>query len=178
MQQLSYIHGTSDVPLLGETIGSYFDRIVAAYPDNEAVVSRHQGVRYTYRQLHAEVERLARALLAAEVEKGDRVGIWSPNNVEWIVVQYATAKIGAMLVNINPAYRTHELSYVLNQSGVSVIIAAAGFRQTSYVDMVQEVWSEAPSLKQVYIIASDAPPGMGVWNALMERSVEASEEDL
>ncbi len=178
MQQLSYIHGTSDVPLLGETIGSYFDRIVAAYPDNEAVVSRHQGVRYTYRQLHAEVERLARALLAAEVEKGDRVGIWSPNNVEWIVVQYATAKIGAILVNINPAYRTHELSYVLNQSGVSVIIAAAGFRQTSYVDMLQEVWSEAPSLKQVCIIASDAPPGMGVWNALMERSVEASEEDL
>ncbi|PZC49249.1 MAG: fatty-acyl-CoA synthase [Chloroflexi bacterium] len=176
--QLSYIHGASDVSLLGDTIGGYFDGVVEAYPDNEAVVSRHQGVRLTYRQLQAEVDRLARALLALGVEKGDRVGIWSPNNVEWIIVQYATAKVGAILVNINPAYRTHELSYVLNQSGVSVLIATAGFRQANYAAMVQEVWSETPGLKQVFIIGPEAPAKMETWDALLERAGQVSGDDL
>ena len=126
MTRASYIHGASQIPLVGDTIGAYFDRTVAEHANNEAVVSLHQGVRYTYEQLHAEVERAARGLMGLGVVKGDRVGIWSPNNSEWVVVQYATAKIGAILVNINPAYRTHELEYALRQSGVSLLVAARG----------------------------------------------------
>src|SRR5919197_3882825 len=104
---LAYAQGTSDVPLRGETIGAMWDAIVGTHGDRLALVSRHQGIRWTYAELHEQVERCARALLAAGVAKGDRVGIWSPNNAEWGVVQFTTTKIGAILVNINPSYRAH-----------------------------------------------------------------------
>jgi len=142
MTEPSYVHGHSDAPPLGETIGRRFDATATAHPDAEAIVSRHQGLRYTYGELRREVDLVARGLMAFGVEKGDRVGIWSPNNVEWMVVQYATAKIGAILVNINPAYRTHELEYAIRQSGVSVLISARGFRQTDYLGMLHEVVPE------------------------------------
>ena len=120
----SYVHGASPVPLLGETIGQNLDRTAARVPDNDALVSVHQGVRLTYAQFSAAVEEVARGLLALGVEPGERVGIWSPNNAEWVTLQYATAKAGAILVNINPAYRTSELAYALGQSGVSTLVLA------------------------------------------------------
>src|SRR5690349_11886660 len=118
-ETLSYVHGASDVPLIGATIGDLFDRVAEQYPDQEALVSCHQGLRYTYRELRAACDRFARGLLALGVQKGDRIGIWAPNHAEWVVAQFGTPKIGAILVNINPAYRTHELEYALKQSGCS-----------------------------------------------------------
>jgi fatty-acyl-CoA synthase len=109
----SYSHGASDIPLLGETIGRNLERVVERHGDREALVSRHQGLRFTYAELNAAVDRVALGLLAAGVGKGNRVGIWAPNCAEWVLVQYATAKVGAILVNVNPAYRAHELEYAL-----------------------------------------------------------------
>src|SRR3954451_13144592 len=114
---VSYAHGTSLTSLLGETIGANLDRAVAAYADRDALVVRRQEVRWTYAELGERVDRLARALVAGGLEPGDRVGIWAPNCAEWVVVQYASAKAGVILVNVNPAYRTSELEYVLKQSG-------------------------------------------------------------
>src|SRR5215217_2471625 len=128
----SYVHGASPVPLLGETIGQNLDRTAARVPDNDALVSVHQGVRLTYAQFHAAVEEVARGLLALGIEPGDRVGIWSPNNAEWVVTQFATAKAGLILVNINPAYRTHELEYALNKVGCKALILAPRFKTSDY----------------------------------------------
>src|SRR5689334_2620731 len=114
----SYASGISDVPLLGETIGANLRRTVAQYGDRDALVEVQSGRRWTYSELGAEVDRVAKGLLARGIAKGDRVGIWAPNCAEWTIAQYATATMGAILVNINPAYRTHELAYALNQSGV------------------------------------------------------------
>src|SRR3954453_15235919 len=135
----SYVHGASATPLLGQTIGENLDRAVEAFGDREALVSCHQGVRYTYAELGERVDRLARALLARGLEPGDRLGIWSPNRAEWALVQYATAKAGIVLVNINPAYRTHELAFVVRQSGCRMLIAAPSFKTSDYVAMVDEV---------------------------------------
>ena len=148
---LSYVHGACDVPLSGETIGQCLDRITAAYPDRDALISRHQQRRFTYAELHAEVELIGRALMALRVQRGDRVGIWSPNCAEWMLVQYATAKIGAILVNVNPAYRTRELEYALTQSGVSVLVSARRFRDTDYVSMLREV-RPATSVEQIVLL--------------------------
>jgi fatty-acyl-CoA synthase len=132
----SYVSGTSDVPLLGCTIGEMFDEIVAQYPDQEALVVRHQGVRYTYRQLQVEVDRCARGLMALGLQKGERIGIWSPNRAEWTITQFATSKIGAILVNINPSYRLHELEYALQQSGCAMLVMAPQFRTSNYTEML------------------------------------------
>ena len=115
----SYASGPSSAPLLGDTIGANLDRTVRRFPDRDALVEHATGRRWTYRELAAEVEAVALGLLALGVEKGDRVGIWAPNCAEWTFVQYATAKLGAILVNINPAYRTHELQFVLQQAGTA-----------------------------------------------------------
>ena len=115
---VSYASGASAAPLLGETIGENLERAAARYPGREALVDVAAGRRWTYAQLDRDVRSLAKGLLAAGIETGDRVGIWSPNCAEWVIVQYATALVGAILVNVNPAYRAHELEYVLNQSGV------------------------------------------------------------
>ncbi|GLW92983.1 AMP-binding protein [Actinokineospora globicatena] len=135
----SYSSGTSTAPLLGDTIGENLDRTVAAYGDRDALVDRATGRRWTYRELSAEVDAVAQGLLALGVAKGDRVGIWAPNCAEWVFVQYATAKIGAVLVNINPAYRVHELKYVLDQAGVRTLISAPSFKTSDYAAMIAEV---------------------------------------
>ncbi|WP_037361543.1 AMP-binding protein [Amycolatopsis orientalis] len=158
----SYASGTSSVPLLGDTIGDNFDRTVAAFGDRDALVDREAGTRWTYRELAAEVDTLAHGLLAAGIGKGDRVGIWSPNRAEWTFLQYATAKIGAILVNINPAYRSHELQYVLNQAGIRMLVAADKFKTSDYAAMIEEVRPNCPGLEAVVLL------GTSSWTELME----------
>jgi fatty-acyl-CoA synthase len=136
---LSYASGTSDVPLLGETIGANLERTVATHGDREALVDVAAGRRWTYAEFDAAVNEIARGLLARGIDKGDRVGIWAPNCAEWVITQYATAKIGAILVNINPAYRTHELSYVIRQAGVRLLVSAAAFKTSDYRGMIAEI---------------------------------------
>jgi fatty-acyl-CoA synthase len=148
----SYAHGVSDVPLLGETIGANLERSVSRFGDREAVVSCHQGVRLTYAELDAAVDRLASGLIAAGIETGERVGIWAPNCVEWVLVQFATAKVGAILVNINPAYRTHELEYALRHSGVKLLVSARAFKTSDYMAMVDEVRGGLPALQAVVFL--------------------------
>jgi len=150
----SYAHGASAEPLLGETIGANLDRTVARWGDREALVSRHQGQRLTYAELGDAVDRVARALIAAGLEPGDRLGIWSPNCAEWVLVQYATAKAGIVLVNINPAYRTSELAYALGQSGCRALVAARAFKTSDYVAMVDEVRGDLPALERVVFLDS------------------------
>ncbi len=162
----SYVHGASGIPLLGETIGQNLDRTVARVPDRDAVVSVQQGVRLTYAQFHAAVELVARGLLALGVEPGQRVGIWSPNNAEWVTLQYATAKVGAILVNVNPAYRTSELAYALGQSGVSMLVLAPRFRQADYVAMLDQVADQLPALHRRVVLGPETPAGAMGWEEL------------
>ena len=164
----SYVHGASEIPLLGETIGRNLDRTVARFPDRDAVISVHQGIRLTYAQFLAAVEEIARGLLALGVEPGDRVGIWSPNNAEWVTLQYATAKAGAIMVNVNPAYRTSELAYALGQSRVSTLVLAPRFRQADYLDMLDRVASELPALNRRVVLGTDTPAGAMGWDQLRE----------
>jgi fatty-acyl-CoA synthase len=177
-EALSYLHGASPVPLLGETIGNNLDRTVARFPDRDAVISVHQGVRMTYAEFHAAVEEVARGLLALGIEPGERVGIWSPNNAEWVTLQYATAKMGAILVNINPAYRTSELAYALAQSGVSTLVLAPRFRQADYLAMLDEVAEQVPTLQRRIVLGPEAPPGAMGWDDLREAAAGASVDQL
>jgi fatty-acyl-CoA synthase len=167
-EALSYLHGASPVPLLGETIGENLDRTVARVPDHDAVVSVHQGIRQTYAEFHAAVEEVARGLLALGIEPGERVGIWSPNNLEWVTLQYATAKVGAILVNINPAYRTSELAYALGQSGVSTLVLAPRFRTADYVDMLGQVADQLPALGRRVVLGGETPAGAMGWDELRQ----------
>jgi fatty-acyl-CoA synthase len=164
MAALSYANGTSTVPMLGETIGANLARTVARFPDREALVDVPTGRHWTYREFAAEVERVARALLALGVDKGERVGIWAPNLPEWVLVQYATARIGAILVNINPAYRTHELAYVLQQAGIRTLVAAESFKTSDYRAMIEQVRGECVDLREVIYI------GTGDWTDLLARA--------
>jgi fatty-acyl-CoA synthase len=168
----SYASGTADLPLLGETIGGNLDRTVARVPANEALVDLASGRRWTYAELAVDVDRLARGLLAMGVAKGDRVGIWAPNCPEWVLVQYATAKVGAILVNVNPAYRTHELSYVLKQSGVGVLVTAESFKTSDYVAMVAEVRGDCPDLREVVVIGTPS------WDALVAGADAVGTDDV
>jgi fatty-acyl-CoA synthase len=153
--ELSYTSAVSDTPLLGDTIGANFDRTVTAFPGRPALVDVPAGLRYTYAELKDEVDALAYALLESGIAKGDRVGIWSPNRAEWTVTQYATAKLGAILVNINPAYRTSELEFVLNQSGCRMLIAAQRLKTSDYAAMIAEVRPRCADLEQVVLLDSD-----------------------
>src|SRR5581483_4565910 len=148
---LSYSSGESAKPLLGDTIGGNFDAAVAAFGDREALVDRSgsEPRRWTYSGLAAEVDALALALRDMGIAKGDRVGIWAPNCAEWTFTQYATAKIGAICVNINPAYRVRELEYVLNQSGIKLLIAAQRLKTSDYAAMIAEVRPRCPALAEV-----------------------------
>src|SRR5437763_3005943 len=162
----SYAHGTSDAPLLGQTIGQNLDLTIARAPDADALVSCHQGVRYTYAELGAAVDRLAGGMLAAGLSKGDRVGVWGPNRAEWALVQYATAKLGVILVNINPAYRTSELEYALGQSGCRFLFASREVKGSDFVSMVDQVRPNLPPLERAIFfeppeweeISSPGPP--------------------
>jgi len=157
----SYAHGAGTAPLLGETISENLDRTIARCGEREALVSVHQGIRYTYAELGDAVDRLARALLAAGLAPGDRLGIWSTNNAEWVLVQYATAKAGIVLVNINPAYRTSELAFVLAQSGCRALISERAFKSSDYAGMIEAVRADVPALEQVVFLGSDE------WRALL-----------
>jgi fatty-acyl-CoA synthase len=172
----SYVHGPSLTPLLGETIGASLDRATAAFGERDALISCHQNLRYTFRELHAEVERVARGLIALGVEKGDRVGIWSPNCAEWMITQYAAAKAGAILVNINPAYRLRELEYALRQSGITVLVTAAGWRTSDYVAMLAELRPHLPDLRQIVCLGDARAPALLSWQDFRSRggSVEIS----
>jgi fatty-acyl-CoA synthase len=162
----SYVHGASETALLGQTIGENLDRAVERWGDREALVSCHQSLRYTYAELGEAVDRLARALLAGGVEPGDRLGIWSPNCAEWVLVQYATAKAGIVLVNINPAYRTSELEYALRQSGCRWLIAAPSFKTSDYAAMIESVRGGLPALERVVLLGSPD------WEALAAGTAE------
>src|SRR4029453_19242596 len=142
------------VPILDDTIGANLARTVAAHGDREALVSVHQSIRWTYRELAERVETLARGLLSLGLEAGDRMGLWSPNYAEWTLLQYATAEIGVILVNVNPAYRSHELAYVLDQSGCRVLVAAPRFKTSDYRALVDEVRAERAALEQAIFLWS------------------------
>ncbi len=174
----SYVHGPSHIPLLGETIGECLDRITVACGERDALISCHQRVRYTYSELHREAERIACGLLALGVEPGDRVGIWSPNCAEWLIAQYALAKVGAMTVNINPAYRLRELEYALQQSGVSILIAARRFRDGDYVAMLNELAPKLPSLRTVVYLGPDREQGGITWHELAVQGESVRESRL
>jgi fatty-acyl-CoA synthase len=174
----SYSHGVSMVPLLGETIGENLRKTTERFPDQEALVVRHQGFRATYRELWEESGRAARGLLARGVAKGDRVGIWSPNRFEWVVTQYATARIGAILVNVNPAYKASELEYALNQSGVSILILSRGFRQTDYRQLLAEVRGRCPHLREARVIEDDWEDLLDVARGVEEADLSAREASL
>jgi fatty-acyl-CoA synthase len=167
----SYVHGASSVPLLGETIGENLRRTVGRHGDREALVARHQGYRASYRELWEQTGLAARGLMARGVRKGDRVGIWSPNRFEWVIVQYATARMGAVLVNINPAYKTAELEYALDQSGASFLILSSGFRTADYVGMLGEVRSRCPDLREALVLEDG-------WEALLRDAERVGEDDL
>jgi fatty-acyl-CoA synthase len=187
----SYTSGTSDTPLLGLTIGDMFDQTTEKYPDHPALISRHQHIRLTYRELQAQVNQCAKGLMQLGIKKGQRVGIWAPNCAEWCIVQFATSKIGAILVNINPAYRVHELEYVLNQSGCTALVIAPEFKSSNYTAMVQSLAPELatsqpgqlaaaklPELRIVVRLGSDSIPGMYNWQELMTMGESVSDEAL
>ena len=171
MPAASYVHGASPVPLLGETIGENLRRTVERVPQSEALVVRQQNYRATYAQLWEQTTRAARGLLARGVQKGDRVGIWSPNRAEWVVTQYATARIGIILVNINPAYKTAELRYALQQSGTGLLLLARAFRASDYVGMLVEVRGDCPDLRQTIVLDDE-------WDALLASADRVSLDEL
>ena len=175
MQKLthSYYCGTSSTQIIYETIGAYFDGICEAFPENDALVVRHQGIRWSYRELQAKVDAIAAGLISLGIEPGDRVGIWGPNSAEWVVVQLATAKIGAIMVCINPAYRLYELEYALNKVECKAVVSAEAFKSSDYLSMLNELASELrqcdpgrlvseklPHLTTVIRMGEDATPGM------------------
>jgi fatty-acyl-CoA synthase len=168
----AYDRGRTDIPLLDETIPHNLLRTIQEHEYREAIVSRQQGIRWNYFELGERVRDLAKSMMHAGLEKGDRVGLWSPNYAEWTLVQFATAEIGVILVNINPAYRTHELAYALNQSGCRWIIAAPEFKGSNYVAMVAEVAEECPTLERAVFFWTDE------WNHLTEGDEMVSDEAL
>jgi fatty-acyl-CoA synthase len=169
---LSHAVGPTAPPLLEQTIGANLDATVARFGDREALIDRAQGLRWTYAVFGEQVDRLAKALVAAGLTRGDRVGIWAPNCAEWTVVQYATAKVGVVLVNINPAYRSHELGYVLAQAGIRGLFSAESFKSSNYVSMIEEVRGDCPDLEFVWVIGG---PG---WTGLLEGADSVSSERL
>ncbi|MFE7210437.1 AMP-binding protein [Streptomyces sp. NPDC001698] len=170
--ELSYAHGTSGTPLLGDTIGANLDRAVAAFGDREALVDVSSGRRWTYAEFDAAVDEVARGLLAKGVSKGDRVGIWAVNCPEWVLVQYATARIGVIMVNINPAYRAHEVEYVLRQAGISLLVASQAHRSTDYRALVEQVRVKCPELRETVYIGDPS------WDALTSAGADVTVEQL
>ena len=168
----SYTAGPTDAPLIEETIDANFRATVAAHPDREALVVQHQGVRWSYTELDAEIDRLARALLASGLAVGDRVALWAPNRYEWVLAQYATARIGVIMVCINPAYRTHELEFALNQSGSVMLLAAPEFKTSNYRQMWADVAEQCPEIREA--IFFDDP----TWDALLERAEKVTSDEV
>ena len=171
MKNISYDHGVSSTPLLGLTISQALKQTVTKYSDSEALVVPYQNYRATYREFWDDVEKVARGILSYGVKKGDRVGIWSPNRYEWVLVQFATARIGVVMVNVNPAYKAAELKYALRQSEISLLIMSKGFRKTNYVEILREVRQSCIHLKSIIVIDHD-------WDTLLENGKGVSDEAL
>jgi len=171
MPNLSYAHGTSDIPLLGETISQNLRRTVERFPEAEALVVPYQNCRANYAQFWSLTTEVAKSLIAYGINKGDRVGLWSANRYEWVIIQYASARVGAILVNINPAYRPVELKYALKQSGVSLLIMSKGFRQTNYLEILGQVRGDCIHLHQVVVIDHD-------WTAFIEEGRRVPDRNL
>lgn len=161
MNKLSYEHGSSEIPLLGETITERLRKTVEQFPNKDALIVPFQDYRVTYQEFWNQIEDVAKGLLAFGVKKGDRIGIWSPNRHEWVIVQFATARVGAILVNVNPAYKASELKFALRQSEISLLIMSKNFRKTNYFEIIQEVRKSCIHLKQIVILDRD-------WQALIE----------
>jgi len=191
MDGTSYECGSSEFSLLGITIGEMLKRTAAKYPDNEALVSVHQNIRWTYREFLEKVDDLARALMGIGVEQGDHVGIWALNCAEWVLVQFATAKIGAVLVNINPAYRTHEFEYAAKQSEISNLFIQGRFKASDYVGMFYETCPEAsesepgqiecekfPFLRKVIFMGDVRHDGMYTWDEFLEKGGAVTRAEL
>lgn len=172
VNELSYAHGVSSTPLLGDTIGRNLDRAVESWPERDALVDVAAGTRWTYAEFGAAVEQLARGLMGGGVAKGDRVGIWAVNCAEWVLVQYATARIGAIMVNINPAYRAHELEYVLKQAGITVLVASQSHRSSDYRTLVDQVRPNCPELESVHYIEG------GSWDVLLDAAGSVTGAEL
>ncbi|MGX1225314.1 linear/branched/unsaturated fatty acid:CoA ligase LbuL [Streptomyces ambofaciens] len=170
MTALSYAHGTSTTPLLGDTIGVNLHRAVTAHPDREALVDVPSGRRWTYAEFGAAVDEVARGLLAKGVTRGDRVGIWAVNCPEWVLVQYATARIGVIMVNVNPAYRAHELEYVLQQSGITLLVASLAHKSSDYRAIVEQVRGRCPALRETVYIGDPS------WDALTAGAAAVPQE--
>ncbi len=189
---ISYVSGTCEKPLLGVTVGQMLDKITEKYPDNPALIVHHQQIKWTYRQFHSKVMEVAKALLSLDIKKGDRVGIWSLNNSEWVSLQFATAKIGAILVNINPNYRIHELKYALEKAGVSVLFTQDKTKYMDYTGMIKEVVPEIgrtnkheeirsqdlPKLKKVIRFHKEDLPGIMSWNNFLKLSADHTEDEV
>ena len=188
---VSYASGSSDKPLLGSTIGKFFDYAAGRYAEREAVVSIHQQVRFTYSELAERVNKLAKAFISAGFQKGDRIGIWSPNNVQWLITQYATAKAGLILVTINPAYRSHELAYVLRQSGCKGLILQNNLRSSNYEQMLCELCPELPNVSTGKLVSIEyehlttiisttesSVSGIYNWADFNDLSNDSSDQDL
>jgi fatty-acyl-CoA synthase len=171
MQKLSYSHGTCDVPLKGETIGENLRQIVEKYGDREALVVVEQGYRATYNQLWEQTTELAKGLMAYGIKRGDRVGIWAANRFEWVLLQYATARIGAIMVNINPAYKTTGLQYALEQSKIDLLIASSHFRQTDYIDLLNRVRPHCDYPNRTLIIDHE-------WARMLRAGTKISDAEL
>lgn len=167
----SYEQGLSDIPLLGETITENLKRTAERFPNREALVVPYQNYRATYAQFWDQVNQVAKGLLTYGIKKGDRVGMWAPNRYEWVLIQYATAHIGAIMVNINPAYKAQELKFALKQSGVSMLVMSRGFRQTNYVEILNEVRSECVDLNHILVIDHD-------WDNLLEKGNKISDHQI
>jgi fatty-acyl-CoA synthase len=191
MAQPSYVHGASSTPLIGETIGVHFDKIAEGCGERDALISRHQQIRWSYRALKERVDAFAAGLLALGLLPGERVGIWSPNNAEWVVAQFATAKAGLILVNINPAYRLAELEYALNKAGCAALITAARFKASDYLAMLAELAPELanappgelrasrlPDLRLVIAIGAEPVPGTLGFDAVYDLAGEAERARL
>ena len=187
----SYVHGASSTPLLGMTIGGFLDRAVQRWGDRPALVVREQNVRISYAEFGTAVDRLATALLARGLKPGDRIGIWAPNRSEWVLTQFATARAGLILVNINPAYRTHELEYALNQAGCSMLLLARRHKGSNYLQMLRELAPELadaepgalqaprlPALRNVVLLDNENTPGVLGWNTLLDAATAEPAESL
>jgi fatty-acyl-CoA synthase len=188
---LSYVHGPDVTPLLEHTIGECLDRAADAFGDHDALISCHQNIRSTYRELLEHVNRAARALLRLGVERGDRVGMWGPNSAEWMISQYAAAKVGAILVNVNPSYRLRELEYALTQSGIKILIAARGFRKIDYVELLTTLIPElntarrstlfaerVPLLRHLIYLGAESSPGGMSWTEFVEQGDAVAPSEL
>src|ERR1700722_1018746 len=189
--RLSYVHGASDQPLIGETIGQFFDAACTKWSARPALIVRHQKVRWSYAELRQEVDKLAAGLLTLGLEPGDRIGIWSPNNSEWVLTQFATAKAGLILVNINPSYRIAELEYALNKVGCKALILAERFKTSDYAGMLRELAPELPhaqpgkleaprlpALRSVVLLGDSWHPGTFKFSEILSRGGDAESKRI